>query len=637
MFELSVALKYLIPRRRQLSVSIIALLSVVVISLVVWLVVVFLSVTQGIERRWVETLVSLNAPVRLTPTDEYYQSYYYLVDAHSETSNYTPKTIREKWLAELSDPFDPNYDAELPSNIPPPDLDSEGRLRDPVKGAFAIITGIEGATGRDYEAALGSLRLKLLRRKGGNLKQRFMTQLSFLNAFDEENAKFGKTMLPVTEEDLTQYLELASVNGSDVKNVFRNVAISQLKIAEEGWILPTALYPGGKLKANCSGRYAEVSETGTQILTFEKGRALLDGEVVQAVILPGGTTMDATLDVSSLEWAENPDDVVFDVTFSMQGVAFAGKTPYRHLEVATAEVLDTLSPPWLHCTDGGCYVLPNEGILLAKSYKKQGVHIGDNGHISYFGGSPGSVEEQRIPIYVAGFYDPGLTPAAAKFVFVDREVTADIRGAMSQLDPTQGTGINVWFDDVSRADAIRDQVVANLEAEGIDHYWTVETYKDYPFAKPLIEQFQSDRMIFSLIAVIIIIVACSNIISMLILLVNDKRREIGILRAMGASARSVAGIFAFCGTVMGVFGSLIGIVGALFTLRHLDRLVSLLSAMQGHEAFNEAFFGGDLPNQLSGSVLGFVVGATIVVSLLAGLIPAIKATLIKPSAILRGQ
>lgn len=93
MFELSVACKYLIPRRRQLSVSIISLISVLVIALVVWLIVVFFSVTDGLEKSWVQKLTALTAPVRLTPTDAYYHSYYYQADSISEASNFSPRQL----------------------------------------------------------------------------------------------------------------------------------------------------------------------------------------------------------------------------------------------------------------------------------------------------------------------------------------------------------------------------------------------------------------------------------------------------------------------------------------------------------------------------------------------------------------
>lgn len=96
MYELSIAAKYLTPKWRQLSVSIISLISILVISVVVWLIVVFFSVTTGLTNGWLDKLTSLTAPIRITPTKEYYQSYYYLADGISSDSDYSHKTIGEK-------------------------------------------------------------------------------------------------------------------------------------------------------------------------------------------------------------------------------------------------------------------------------------------------------------------------------------------------------------------------------------------------------------------------------------------------------------------------------------------------------------------------------------------------------------
>src|SRR5947209_69578 len=129
MFELSVACKYLMPRRRQISVSIISLISILVIALVVWLIVVFFSVTDGLEKNWVYKLTALTAPLRITPTEAYYQSYYYQVDGISEASNYSHKTIREKQETVSSDPYDSELDQELPPHWPPPDSYPDGTLK----------------------------------------------------------------------------------------------------------------------------------------------------------------------------------------------------------------------------------------------------------------------------------------------------------------------------------------------------------------------------------------------------------------------------------------------------------------------------------------------------------------------------
>ena len=98
MFELSIALRYLVPRFKQLSVSIISSISILVIALVVWLAVIFLSVTTGIEKSWIEKLVALNGSVQITPTNEYHHSYYHKIDPVSLSSNYQKKVYAINYI-----------------------------------------------------------------------------------------------------------------------------------------------------------------------------------------------------------------------------------------------------------------------------------------------------------------------------------------------------------------------------------------------------------------------------------------------------------------------------------------------------------------------------------------------------------
>ena len=151
----------------------------------------------------------------------------------------------------------------------------------------------------------------------------------------------------------------------------------------------------------------------------------------------------------------------------------------------------------------------------------------------------------------------------------------------------------------------------------------------------MMQELQSQKNLFMLIAVVIIIVACSNIISMLVILVNDKKMEIGILRSMGASSKNISLIFGLAGALIGVMGSTVGIGAAVLTLRYLDSLIHFLSRLQGHDMFNTNLYGQVVPNELSMEALSFVLMATVCISLLAGVIPAIKACLLRPSQILR--
>ncbi len=492
MFELSVALKYLIPKKKQLSVSLIATMSVVVISLVVWLLLVFLSVMEGIEKGWLEKLTSLNAPMRITPTPAYYDSYYYRIDGQSSRSHFRDKTIGEKAQAQVSDPFAIEEDAALPSHMPKPDLAADGSLKDPVKSIYSAFTKLQekhtDLLFEEFELSGALMRLQLLRESNpGERTQTFLTQASYLATLPEKNPY-----------------------------------IDALLVKDE-----------------------------TPAPLGQKG----------------------------------------------------------------------------------------EKVFLAKGFYDNGVRVGDMGYLSYPAPTTGAFQEQRLSIHVAGFYDPGIMSIGNKCILAPASVLRAINSSNSSysLDKTASNGIQVWFSDLSSAEKIKMELQSALQDAGVQSYWKVQTFREYDFAKDLLEQFQSDKYLFTLLGVIILVVACCNIISLLVILVNDKKKEIGILQAMGAKGVSIATIFGACGVTMGILGCLIGTGAALLTLHNIDSVVHLLSFLQGHDAFNVAFYGKSLPNTFSHDALLFVLISTPLLSLIAGLVPAIKACRLRPSQILRSE
>lgn len=703
MFELSVACKYLIPRRRQLSVSIISLISVLVIALVVWLIVVFFSVTDGLEKSWIHKLTALTAPVRITPTDAYYNSYYYQIDNVSEAANYSSKTIREKREASLTDPYDPEVDEEVPSYWALPDRDAHGSLKDLVKLVYTSLEDIHGVPGlhsQDFELTATHIRLKLIRSTTvlqaphgyGNTTQSVLSYPAYLGNFEGNNRNLGQTLLPIQERDLNNFLNLIEFTADETSEDFENerkmfqaealhkrlhhffqaITVQQLKTRATGWSLPRHLWPAqanweavavlkdqqvlriivppqAQQRANLQ---IELEEQGLTVLPvqvhLEEGTLTLISpqQIAQSLssrfplILAGGTSFTAQLNSASIDHAKRLQDLRFEVEIPVQGTLLKGQVFYRGLEIAAADSLPQASPPWIH-QEQAAFVLPKdaevgEGVLLPKSFRDAGVLIGDRGSLSYLAPTASLLQEQLIPIYVAGFYDPGIIPIGGKFILANQEITSLIRASHQQDDKTATTnGINVRFDKLEHADQVKTQLMQAFKDKGIQRYWTIETYREYEFTKEIIKELQSQKNLFMLIALVIIVVACSNIISMLIILVNDKKMEIGILRSMGASSKSIALIFGLSGAAIGVLGSVIGILGAILTLSYLNVLIGWLSRLQGHDMFNASFYGQVLPHELSFEALSFVLAATVFISLLAGIVPAIKACLLRPSQILR--
>lgn len=518
MYEFFIAFKYLLPRWRQLSVSMISLLSVLVIALVVWLVVVFFSVTQGLEKSWTHKLLAITAPVRILPTQDYYHSYYFLIDGVSSFAEFSLKSIGEKREAPLTEPYDPLIDEELPSHWSAPVRHSDGTLKDLVKELFAVAEAARslGVTHiREFEMAPADVEL-------------FASSTPELEAWSPQGDSSP------SRHSLHQSLYLATLD-------------------QENPSLASAFLP----------------------LSIEETQALT------GVLLPAPATLAEQL-----------------------------------------QLVERLYPSL-------------EPLFLPKSFIQAGVQVGDEAKISYRAVSPTAWQTLQEPAVVAGFYDPGILPIGSRLALARQPLVASVRMGQQLESEPLSNGLYLHLRDLTQAELVKATLEQALRDRQLDRYWRVESYHDYPLARDFLQQLQSERNLFTLLAAIVILVACSNIVSMLVILVNDKRQEIGILRAMGASSWSIAAIFGLCGIALGVLGSSLGIIAALFTLAHLQQLVALLSAMQGHDLLNPLFYGETLPTEVSYSTLLFVVGVTGAISVVAGLIPALKASWMRPSALLR--
>lgn len=699
MFELSVALKYLIPKRKQLSVTLIAIMSVGVISLVVWLVLVFLSVTEGMEKNWLKKLTDLNAPIKITPTARYYNSYYYRIDEVSEGSGYQYKTIGEKAQCLSSDPYDPEQDPEIPRYWEDKDSNPDGSLKDPVKIAYTVLNQLQKSkmitSFLDFEMSGALLKLQLLRSNAplfsshGRDSIQFLTQVSYLASFPSSNPSLKDLLIPPSKEDINHLLYLAGHELNEYKaeqeplvqpssshsfqsqilSILDNVEIQSLETTFPLWTIPQSLLPNqAEFKALCVKKGNDIIRISLLDPSLksplngqnqERGVLHIQNNQISFVSSSGAIDLSPSIPITNgyplvfklkgQPQVESNQSLIVDVETTIQGHILKGLIQWHGLQVRECLPKIDLAkttpsvPIWIHSI-GKEPTLPSNnkgeyGIVLPKGFKENGVMIGDRGYLSYNASTTSSLQEQRLGVFIAGFYDPGIMPIGNKCILTPKEITRAINncGSSQFFDKIALNGIQVWLSNIGQAQQVKNQIEQAFQTHGIDSYFSVQSFEQYDFAKELLQQFQSDKYLFSLIAIIIITVACCNIISLLVLMVNDKKKEIGILLSMGASPRSIAVIFGFCGVLMGSIGCAIGCASAYFTVHHIDLVVSVLSKMQGHDAFSAAFYGTSLPDTLSPNAVVFVMIATPILALTAGLIPAIKACMLKPASILRSE
>lgn len=642
-FELNIALKYLLPRKKSLSTALISLLSVAVISLVVWLVLVFLSVTTGMERNWIQKLTSLHAPLRITPTSAYYSSYYYQIDSLAASSHYTLKTIGEKAQSSLSDPYAEELDTEIPFYWPKADRLPNGQLKDPVKIALQELSTLQkeipDLSYQDYEVGGALLRLTL--HLPGHDAPSYLSQMSYLLSLTEENPRLPSLIAPLPLEEISQLVSLDPA-------LIEHVEIDEIKPTADFRFPPHLLPLHQPIQGKLDSKTGHITIL-PQANATDKVTLVWDGQILQATQEGKPVSWNRLrLDPSTPLQVRNKTAKELHIQTQIQGHLVTGSLPFQHLQITQGNAKThfdskpVLEPAWAYFVQGKCHLperFSETPLLLPKNYRESGVRLGDRGTLNYVAPTAVSAQEQRIAVRVVGFYDPGVLSVGNKCLILPNDITRAIHAASQTFSPdgTPTNGIFVWPQNLSETKALQKKLQERFEQAGIAPYWQVTTYEEFEFAKDLFLQFQSDRTLFLLIAGIILFVACCNIISLLVLLVNDKKKEIAILQAMGASFKSIAQIFGFCGILMGTVSCLIGSALAILTLKNLEHLVSFLSALQGHAAFNPAFFGKTLPNQLSYEALLFVLIATPLLSLAAGLIPALKASRIRPSSVLRSE
>lgn len=146
------------------------------------------------------------------------------------------------------------------------------------------------------------------------------------------------------------------------------------------------------------------------------------------------------------------------------------------------------------------------------------------------------------------------------------------------------------------------------------------------------------RTVMYIAMVLVIGVACFNIISTLVMAVKDKQGDIAIQRTLGANNRFIKQIFLWYGLISGLKGALFGIILGVVLALNLTEIIKYVEHLFGIKLLSGGVYFIDfLPSEIHWLDIVWVLMATVVLSLVASLYPAIRATKLEPAKVLSGH
>jgi lipoprotein-releasing system permease protein len=224
-------------------------------------------------------------------------------------------------------------------------------------------------------------------------------------------------------------------------------------------------------------------------------------------------------------------------------------------------------------------------------------------------------DPRRLPkmhrLRVLGVFDTGMHQYDGNIGFLHIEHLQRLSGITGLA-----TGIEVRVDDVDRVDTIMPPIT---EALGT-HYWATNWKQMH---RNLFSMLALQKVVMFVIMTLIIIVAAFNIASALFMMVREKTKEIAILKAMGATDRSLKRIFLSKGIIIGLSGIALGVAGGL-------AVCWLLTRYQFVELPGDVYFLTTLPVLITWLDLGSIALGTLAVCIFASLYPARQAARMNP-------
>ena len=191
------------------------------------------------------------------------------------------------------------------------------------------------------------------------------------------------------------------------------------------------------------------------------------------------------------------------------------------------------------------------------------------------------------------------------------------------------TGVRLRLHDMDLAfDVARDLAIRLKGAYRVSD-WTSENANMFRALK-------LEKTMMAILLSLIIAMGAFNLVSSQVMLVTDKQADIAILRTLGLTPRGVMQVFMVQGSMIGVFGTVLGVIGGVVLTLNLDRILRVIESILGVQLMPEdVYYITGLPTQLEPSDVTIIAIVALVMAFLATIYPAWRAARTAPAEALR--
>jgi lipoprotein-releasing system permease protein len=238
--------------------------------------------------------------------------------------------------------------------------------------------------------------------------------------------------------------------------------------------------------------------------------------------------------------------------------------------------------------------------------------------------TPGGVLPRLRRFTVVGIFKVGMFEYDRNLAVVHIKDAAKLMRMGSAV-----SGLRLQLKDMFEAPAISSRLRQQLLGQYRIADWT-QAHRNF------FRAIKMEKRVMFIILLLIVAVAAFNIVSTLVMVVTDKRPDIAILRTQGLTAGQVMSIFILLGGMIGVAGTLLGVIGGVLLASNIENIISAVENFLGTKLMApDVYYISDVPSRLLWHDVYWIAAIGIFLSLLATLYPAWQAARINPAEVLR--